>query len=150
MLATAIQLRNLIKITKIRKARSYEPYVFRWSFCLQQLASHVVSLWAASQCFQTARVANIPISLSYSYYNCVTLGRESRVHTACSMLLRMPLVEQRWNLQYVVKKQIWCLGNVLSCDGLTNVMLQWIWPGSHIKFHESEVVMIIFICGIYK
>jgi len=28
------------------------------------------------------------------------MGRESIVHSACSMLLRM-LSEQRWNLQYV-------------------------------------------------
>jgi len=61
---------------------------------------HVVWLTVASQCFQVPRVANFPTSLSC--YNCVAMeGNLVTVHSACSMLLRM-LLEQRWNVQYVV------------------------------------------------
>jgi len=44
----------------------------------------VVWLMAASQRFQKARVANFPTSLTF--YSCVTMGRESGVHSACRVL----------------------------------------------------------------
>jgi len=44
----------------------------------------VVWLTAASQRFQKARVANFPTSLSF--HSCVTIGRESSFHSACSVL----------------------------------------------------------------
>jgi len=44
-------------------------------------------------------------SCELSFYNCVTMGLESSVHSACSMLLHMYL-EQRWNLHYVVTRPI--------------------------------------------
>ena len=44
----------------------------------------VVRLTAASQCFQKARVANFPTSLSF--YSCITMWRESSFHSACRML----------------------------------------------------------------
>jgi len=50
---------------------------------------------AASQGFQIARVANF--LTSESFYSSVTVGRESNVHSACCMLLRM-LSEKRRNL----------------------------------------------------
>jgi len=43
---------------------------------------HVVWLTAASQCFQIARIANLPTLLPF--YCCVTMRRESRVHSECS------------------------------------------------------------------
>jgi len=95
--AASTQLRNLIKITKVRKASSYEP-LWRLRRRLRLLSSnqlpHVTGLTAASQFFQMARVANFPTSLSF--YSCVTMGRKSSVHSSCSMLL-----EQRLNLQHV-------------------------------------------------
>ena len=60
-------------------------------------------LWltAASRCFQIAKVAYFPTR--HSFYSCVTIGRESIVHSdsAYRMLLWMVL-QQRFNLQYVV------------------------------------------------
>jgi len=35
-------------------------------------------------CFQKARVANFPTSLSF--FSCVAMGRESSVHSACRVL----------------------------------------------------------------
>jgi len=45
-----------------------------------------------SQFFHMARIADFPLYLAF--YSCVTIGRESSVHSACSMFLRM-LSEQR-------------------------------------------------------
>jgi len=64
MTAAIIQLLNLIKIIKVRKANS-KNLGNRRSFCFQQLASRVVRLTAASQCFQIARVGNFG-TLSHS------------------------------------------------------------------------------------
>jgi len=44
---------------------------------------HPPSSAKGSQCFQKARVANFS---SLSFYSCVTIGRESRVHSACRVL----------------------------------------------------------------
>jgi len=41
-------------------------------------------LMAASQCFRKAKVVNFPTSLSF--YSCVTMGRESSVHSAWGVL----------------------------------------------------------------
>jgi len=60
--------------------------------------SHVVWLTAASKYFQEARFANFPTLLSF--YSCVTMERESSIHSAWSVLLRM-LLEWQLNLQYV-------------------------------------------------
>ena len=46
---------------------------------------HEVWLKSASQCLHLARIGNVPILLSF--YTCVTIGRESSVHSAFNMLL---------------------------------------------------------------
>jgi len=78
MPAASTQLRNLIKITKVRKEAVTNLSDDSWS-----------------QCFQIARVANFPTSLSF--YSCGKIGRESSVHSACSMQLRM-FSELQWIL----------------------------------------------------
>jgi len=65
--------------------RTLYTYVLRWMFRLQQSASRVVSLMSAITMFQIARGENFPTSLSYSYYSCVTIGRETSAHSACSI-----------------------------------------------------------------
>jgi len=51
------------------------------SFCLHSQRPHAFFLMATSQCFQLARVANFPTSLSLC--GCVTMGRKSSVRSAC-------------------------------------------------------------------
>jgi len=96
MPAASTQLRNLIKITKVRKeAVTNLSDVLRVSFCFQQSAPACGMTDSWSQCFQIARVANFPTSLSF--YSCGKIGRESSVHSACSMQLRM-FSELQWIL----------------------------------------------------
>jgi len=99
-----------------------------------QSAPACVFLTAASQCFQLARVANFPTSLSL--HSCVTMGRKSSVRSGWCTLLRM-LSEQSW---------IWCLGKFWSFDGLPNLMLKWIWCGSEGSYDDFylKVVMMIY------
>jgi len=63
--------------------------VSRRNFCLHSQRPHAFFLTAASQCFQLARFANFPTSLSL--YSCVTMERKSSVRSACCSctLLRM-------------------------------------------------------------
>jgi len=103
------------------------------NFCLYSQRPRAFFLTAASQCFQSARVANF--STSFSPYSCVAMGRKSSVRSACCTLLRM-LSEQLW---------IWCLGKIWSFDGLPNLMLKWIWcssEGSYDDFYLKVVMMI--------
>jgi len=130
---TATQLRNLVKITMVRKATSYEPYVSRRNFCLHSQRPHAFFLTAASQCFQLATVANFPTSLSL--YSCVTIGRKSSVHSACCTLLRM-LSKQLW---------IWCSAKFWSFDGLPNLMLKWIWCGSEGSYDDFYLKVVTMI-----
>jgi len=111
--------------------------VLRRNFCLHSQRPHAFFLTAASQCFQLARVANFPTSLSL--YSCVTMGRKSRVRSACCTLLRM-LSEQLW---------IWWLGKLWSFDGLPNLMLKWISCGSEDSYNDFylKVVMMIYTSG---
>jgi len=114
---------------------------------------HVVWLTVASQCFQVSRIANFPASLSF--YNYVTIdGNLASIHSACSMLLRM-LLEQRWNLQYVVMTVDLMFKFFLRFDGLKNVMLKWIWCGSEgscscddFLWDVENVPTAVYICKI--
>jgi len=60
--------------------------VLRRIVCPHNQRPHAFFLTAASQCFQLARVANCPTSLSL--YICVTMGRKSSVRSACSIAVR--------------------------------------------------------------
>ena len=87
---SATWLRILVKITMVRKASSCERHlsdVLRRKLSLHSQRPHAFFLTAASQCFQSARVANFPTSLSL--YSCVTIGRKSSVRSACCTLLHM-------------------------------------------------------------
>ena len=74
-------------------------------------------------------------STSLSFYSCVSMsmGCESSIHSACSMLLRM-LLEQQWILQCVV-----------TTKDLSLMVWQTLcWNGSDVVL---KLVMIIFICA---
>jgi len=86
---------------------------------------HVLWLTVASQCFQVARLANFPTSISF--YSCVTMDWNPAftVH-ATAHAFRAAI-----NLNSMLSRQyIWCLGICLIFDGLTNFMLKWIWYDS--------------------
>ena len=129
------QFKNLIKITKFRKGSNYEPYyVLRRHLCLQQPARHVVWLTVASQCIQIARLANFPIS--FSFYSCVTMDE----NPAFTVHVTVRAFRAAINLNsMLLRQQIWCLGNYLIFDGLTNFMLKWIWCGSEANYDDFYV-----------
>jgi len=39
----------------------------------------------------------------------------------------------------LLQQQIWCLGNYLIFDGLTNFMLKWIWCGSEGNYDDFSL-----------
>jgi len=93
--------------------------------------THMVWLMVASQCFQIAKLANFSTSLSF--YSCVTMDGNSvfTVH-ATAHAFRAAI-----NLNSMLLQQhIWCLGNYLIFDGLTNFMLKQIWCGSEGNYED--------------
>ena len=113
----------------------------RWSYCLQQSAPAcglTGGLTGQSQCFQVIRVANFPTS--FSIYDCVTMdGNLTRVHSACSVLLRM-LLEQRW-------RTVCCYDS--RCDVYENFWDLMVWQTS--CWNGCDVVLKVvmsFIRGI--
>jgi len=105
---------------------------------------HVFRFTAASQCFPIARVANFPAWLSFHSF--ATDHNGAVIHCSQSLqyvagLLRMQSSDESSSM--LLRKQIWRLGNFLSCVGLTNFMLKWIWCGSEGSYDD-------FYCGIFK
>jgi len=105
--------------------------VLRCRLCLQHPAPHVVWLTVVSQCFQTARLANF--TTSFSFYSCVTMD----VNPAFTSHATAHAFRAAINLNGMLLRQhIWCLGNYLIFDGLTNFMLKWIWCDSESYYDD--------------
>ena len=102
--------------------------------CLQQpapacgLTHGCVTMLSESNAF---RVANFPTSVSF--YTCVTMdGNPTFTVHATAHTFRAAI-----NLNsMLLREQIWCLGNYLIFDGLTNFMLKWIWCGSEGNYDD--------------
>ena len=91
---------------------------------------HVVWLTVTSQCIQIAKLANFPTS--FLFHSCVTMdGNPAFTVHAIAHAFRAAM-----NLNMLLRQQIWCLGNYLIFDGLTNFMLKSIWCGC-----EGKVIM---------
>jgi len=126
------QLQNLVRSPRFAKrAITNLSDVLRRRLCLQQPPPHMVWLTVASQCFQIARVANFPAS--FSFYSCVTMdGNPAFAVHATAHAFRAAI-----NLNsMLLRQQIWCLGNYLIFDGLTNFMLKWNWCGSEGNYDD--------------
>jgi len=92
---------------------------------------HVLWLMVASQCFQIARLANFPIS--FSFYSCVTIdGNPAFTVHATAHAFSAAI---NFN-SMLLRQHIWCLGNFLIFEGLTNFMLKWIWCDSEGNYDD--------------
>jgi len=134
MPAANTQLQNLIKITEVRKGSNYE-HQWRFKVSLVSFSNqrpYVVWLTVAAQCFQIARVANFPTS--FSFCSCITMDGNPAfaVHATAHAFLRAAI---NFN-SMLLRQQIWCLGNYLIFDGLTNFVLKWIWCGSEGNYDD--------------
>jgi len=99
MLAAAAQLRNLIKITEVHKASSFESSGTFWggASVSSNQRRHLAWLTDASHRFQTARVANFPTLPTF--YRCSTMGRESSVPSVTVMTVTVRCYENRSDVQ---------------------------------------------------
>jgi len=86
---------------------------------------HAVWLTVASQCFQLARFANFPTL--FSFYSCVAMDENPAFTVHATAHAFRALINLN---SMLLRRHIWCLGNYLIFDGLTNFMLKWIWCGS--------------------
>jgi len=86
---------------------------------------HMVWLTVTSQCFQIARLANFPTS--FSFYSCVTIDENPAFTVHVTERAFRAAISLK---SMLLRQQIWCLGNYLIFDGLTNFILKWIWCGS--------------------
>ena len=100
-----------------------------WVFSNQ--LPHVVWLMVASHCFQIARLANFPTSLSL--YTCVIMDENPAITVhATAHAFRAAI---QFN-SMLLRQQSWCLGNYLIFDRLTNCMLKWIWCDSEGNYDD--------------
>jgi len=112
--------------------------VFRRRLCLQQpapscgLTYSCVTMLSDTQCCE--------ISHFVLFYSCVTAdGNPAFTVHATAHAFRAAI-----NLNGMLSRQhIWCSGNSLIFDGLTNFILKWIDV-------ILKVIMIIFICEMFK
>jgi len=86
---------------------------------------HVLWQTVASQCFQVSRLANFPTS--FSFYSCVTMDANPAFTVHATVHAFRAAINPN---SMLLRQHIWCLGNYLIFDGLTNFMLKWIWCDS--------------------
>ena len=163
MPVAATQLQNLIKITKVRKERNYEPW---WRFkasLVSALSSNqrrrVIWLTEASQCFQIARVANIPTS--FSFYSYVTVGGNptfqvhSTEHAFRAGVPNLPLTMYPFRLGTTGLEHRWivtvcCNYKRSDVKAIIWFLVVWqtsCWNGFVVVL---KIIMMIFICGMFK
>jgi len=109
--------------------------ILRSRLCLQQpapaysLTDGCVTMLSDSQACELSHV-------SLSLYSCVTM--DENIAFTVHATVRAFRTALKLN-SMLLQQQIWCLGNYLIFDGLTNFMLKWIWCGSEGNYDDLFV-----------